>query len=152
MNQGLTKALGDGESSVYKAGYEVGNAATDGLTAAANTLSSILDSDLDSNPTITPVVDLTNIRSSAAVIGGMLGGVVPVGVVDDVNRLSYNMNRPNQNGSLNDVVSSINKLRGDLAEFDRTQYNINGITYDDGSNIAMAVGDLTRAIRIERRI
>ena len=152
MNQGLTKALGDGESSVYKAGYEVGNAATDGLTAAANTLSSILDSDFDSNPTITPVVDLTNIRSSAAVIGGMLGGVVPVGVVDDVNRLSYNMNRPNQNGSLNDVVSSINKLRGDLAEFDRTQYNINGITYDDGSNIATAVGDLTRAIRIERRI
>ena len=152
MNQGLTKALGDGESSVYKAGYEVGHAATDGLTAAANTLSSILDSDLDSNPTITPVVDLTNVRSSAAAIGGMLGGMVPVGVVDDANRLSYNMNRPNQNGSLNDVVSSINKLRGDLAEFDRTQYNINGITYDDGSNIATAVGDLTRAIRIERRI
>ena len=149
---GLTNALDDGQRSSYRSGYALADNAKKGLTKSITALSSVLDLDVDSNPTITPVVDLTNVRSSAAAIGGMLGGMVPVGVVDDANRLSYNMNRPNQNGSLNDVVSSINKLRGDLAEFDRTQYNINGITYDDGSNIATAVGDLTRAIRIERRI
>ena len=44
-------------------------------------------------------------------------------------------------GSLKDTLGS----RGDT-------YNINGVTYDDGSNIADAVGTLVRAARVERRV
>ena len=33
-----------------------------------------------------------------------------------------------------------------------TTYQINGITYDDGSNISNAVETLVRAARMERRI
>jgi hypothetical protein len=33
-----------------------------------------------------------------------------------------------------------------------TTYQVTGITYDDGSNIATAVEDIVRAARIERRI
>ena len=34
----------------------------------------------------------------------------------------------------------------------RNTYHVNGITYDDNSNVASAVKSLVRAARIERRV
>ena len=60
------------------------------------------------------------------------------------------MNR--QNGGNGDVISAIDKLRDDLKNVNHTTYTINGITYDDGSNIAEAVKSIVRAAKVERRI
>jgi hypothetical protein len=58
-----------------------------------------------------------------------------------------------QNGRNNsDVVSAIKALRKDMANMPRESVTINGITYDDGSNIVGAVESLVRAAKIERRI
>ena len=62
------------------------------------------------------------------------------------------MNQRNQNGVNSDVVSAINKLRKDLGNTrGGDTYNVNGVTYDDGSNISNAVKSIVRAARIERR-
>ena len=42
-------------------------------------------------------------------------------------------------------------LRKDIADMPRNSYTINGVTYDDGTNVSDAVGSLVRAIKIERR-
>ena len=53
---------------------------------------------------------------------------------------------------MSDIVSAIDKLRRDVnSSSGTTNYNINGVTYDDGSNISTAVGEIVRAARIERR-
>ena len=58
-----------------------------------------------------------------------------------------------QNGVTNsDIVSAIKDLKDNMPTTGNTSYNINGITYDDGSNIVNAVETLVRAARIERRI
>lgn len=55
--------------------------------------------------------------------------------------------------SAGEVIIAINNLRKDLNNLPRgNTYNINGLTYDDGSNVSEAVKSLIRASRIERRI
>ena len=57
-----------------------------------------------------------------------------------------------QNGPDNsDIVSALKDLKSSMAD-NRPSYIVNGITYDDGSNIVNAVESLVRAARIERRI
>jgi hypothetical protein len=62
------------------------------------------------------------------------------------------MNHRGQNGVDNELVSAINGLRKDLGKTGNTSYTINGVTYDDGSNITDAVKTIVRAARIERRV
>ena len=50
------------------------------------------------------------------------------------------------------VVSAINKLRKDIGNVGGTTNIVNGVTYDDGSNISNAVEAIVRAARIERRV
>ena len=112
-----------------------------------------IDSDMDLNPVITPVLDLDNIRNGAGLIGTMLESSAPVSLLSSVNSINRRMNQQNQNGATNnDVVNSINKLRKDLGDLDRNTYVVEGITYSDGTAVASAVQDLTRAIRMERRV
>lgn len=61
------------------------------------------------------------------------------------------MARNRQNGN-EDVVSAINKLGKSLSGSRGNTYNVNGITYDDGSEISNAVSELVRAARVERRV
>ena len=151
MGQGLVIGMGNETSAVYKAGEELGEGAFNGINDTVNRLGDILGSDLDFNPTIRPVLDLDGISEGAKSIDGMLGASIPIDVLNQAASINRLMNSRIQNGSFNDVVSAIDKLRTGLSELDRTVYQVNGITYDDGSNIATAVGQLVRSARIERR-
>ena len=57
-----------------------------------------------------------------------------------------------QNGSNNDVVSALKDLKRTITKSAKPTYNINGISYDDGSNVSQAVGDLVRAVKVEGRM
>ena len=81
----------------------------------------------------------------------MLDMTPSIGVMANVKSISSSMNR-NQNGVNDDVVYAINKLRKDLSGIDRSSYVIEGITYDDGSNVADAIKTLVRAAKMERRV
>jgi hypothetical protein len=61
------------------------------------------------------------------------------------------MNRRSQNGVNADVISAIDRLRGDMATHRGDTYQINGVTYDDGSNISEAVKVIVREAKIQRR-
>lgn len=67
-------------------------------------------------------------------------------------RAINSMMNENQNGGNSDIVTAIDKLRKDLNNVGGTSYTINGITYDDGSNMANAIQTLTRAAIRERRV
>ena len=152
LGQGLVIGMENEQRAVYKAGYAMGDSAYDGLSATVSRLGDVLSSDLDVNPTIRPVLDLSDVKNGANSINGMLNSSVPMNVLGRVDSISRSMNSRIQNGSFSDVVDAVNKLRTGLSELSTNSYTINGITYDDGSNIAAAVGDLTRAIRLEGRV
>ena len=76
-----------------------------------------------------------------------------VGVRANVGAISSMMNSRGQNGANDDVVSAIDKLRKDLGNIGgNTTYQLNGVTYDDGSNISSAIETIARAAIRGRRI
>lgn len=111
----------------------------------------LINSDIDSQPTIRPVLDLSNVRTGVDAIGSMLGGTSHVGVLANVGSISSMMNGRIQNGDNAEVVSAIKGLRKDISDMPRNTYTVGGITYDDGTNVSEAVKALVRATRIERR-
>ena len=83
-------------------------------------------------------------------MSSLLNNGPSIGVAANLRAIDYGMNSRNQNGVNDDVVSAIDKLRKDMSNNGDT-YNINGITYDDGTNVSEAVKTLIRATTIERR-
>ena len=81
----------------------------------------------------------------------MFGMNPSVKMLANVGSISSMMNK-NQNGTNDDVISAIKDLGSKLIGRSGDTYQINGVTYDDGSNITDAVKTLVRAARVERRI
>lgn len=148
---GFANAFKDYGKLAYNAGSNVANSARNGLSDTISRIGDFIAKDIDNQPTIRPVLDLSDVRSGVGAMGDMLNVGSSVGVLANVGAISASMNSRNQNGGNGDVVSAINKLRTDLGKVGNTNYNINGITYDDGSNITEAVKTIVRAARIERR-
>lgn len=147
----FVNAIGDYESKAYDASSDMAVSARKGLSNAISKIRNLIDSGMDSEPTIRPVLDLSDVESGASAIGRMFNFGSTIGVSANVGAISSMMNQRNQNGTNDDVVSAINKLRKELGNVGGTSYNINGITYDDGSNVADAVGELVHAMKVGRR-
>lgn len=71
-DQGLVKGLKDAASSVEKASEDVGNKALNTLKKSLTDISSAVASDIDINPSIRPVLDLSAIKKDSGLIGGLL--------------------------------------------------------------------------------
>ena len=153
LGEGLVIGINKMGKSVYKAGHNIGEEATNSISNAISSISDIINSDIDAQPTIRPVMDLSDIESGANSINNLLGEDAPINAFANVRSINTMMNRRNQNGANDDVVDAINSLNKKLDNVGgTTSYNINGITYDDGSSVSNAIGELVRAARIERRI
>ena len=106
---------------------------------------------MDVNPVITPVLDLTNVENGASRLNNLLSNrtMSIAGVSGGISKSIGSV----QNGVSNEeIVSAIKDLKNGLGNTSNTTYQINGITYDDGSNITNAVETLVRAAKMERRI
>ena len=148
---GFVNALIDGAKDTFNAGSEMASAAKDGLNEAIGKVLNVFDADMDMNPTIRPVLDLSGVNSGVAAIDGMFNGSHNIGVMSTLSAINTAMSGNRQNGNA-DVISALNKLGKQLGNTRSNTYNINGITYDDGSNVAAALETIVRAARVERRV
>ena len=142
---------------IDKLSYIVGNSvismtksAINGTKDAISRIASIVTNDIDAQPTIRPVLDLSDVRSGANAIGNMLNGRTLSIATRNVGTIN-SMMKYNQNGANSDVISAIEDLGRKLGNTNGNIYNINGITYDDGSGVSDAIETLIRAAKIERR-
>ena len=138
-------------SLVGKSTNTMGQTAIDGVNRAVANIASVIDTDIDSEPTIRPVLDLSDVEYGVSAMNGMFTNQ-SVGVLANVNGISTMMNGRRQNGTNTDIISAIDKFRDDFKHSDRTTYQINGITYDDGSNLRDAIETIIRYANIERRV
>ena len=149
--EGFVNGLITYQNAAANAGSDMAKYATDGLTEAISQIRDTVDADMDVQPTIRPVLDLSDIKNGAGRLSGLLDASPSVGVeanLSAIKRLSQN----NQNGVNDDVVSAIEALGEKFSGMSGNTYTINGITYDDGSNVQAAIETLVRAAKIERRI
>lgn len=151
LDIGLINGIESLGKSVYNAGYDTGDLAVTALSNSIAHISDIINGNLDAQPTIRPVLDLSDVSNGVSTMNSMFGLNPSVALMGNVGAISASMaNR--QNGSNNDVVSAIKDLGSKIKNNSGDTYYLNGITYDDGSNVASAVQTLVRAAQIERRI
>lgn len=106
--------------------------------------------DANAQPTIRPVLDLSDVEAGASKMNDLFNANPLVGAVSKANSIGSSMSN-GQNGDF-DIISAIKDLTNKISEGMGNSYVVNGITYDDGSAVADAVSGLVRAARIERRI
>lgn len=147
----FVNAIADNTKNAYAASEDMANSAKTGLKDAFDKVSRLISGEVDVNPTIKPVLDLTNVRSGANAINGMLGLQPSVGVLATVGAVNSMMNQRSQVASNDDVVYAINKLAKKMDNVGNTTNILNGITYDDGSNIYGAIQEIVRYLKIDGR-
>ena len=148
----FVNAIGDYRDKAYETSAEMASSAKSGLASSLNKIRDVIDGNIDTQPTIRPVLDLSDVRAGASSISEMLNMNSPIGALASASSISAMMGRRNQNGTSDDIISAIKNLSGKLDKASSNVYNINGVTYDDGSNISEAVKSIVRAARVERRV
>ena len=150
LGEGLIIGMHKISDRVYNSSYGLGDSATSGISSAISKVADFVNSDIDAQPTIRPVLDLSDVKSGIGTIGGMFGGQTLSVNTRSVGSIAASMNR-RQNGANDDVISAINGLGRRISESSGDSYTINGISYDDNGNVADAIRTLVRAARIEGR-
>ena len=139
----------------YKSTDAAEGMATSAMKTTRTAMSKVLDAintDMDAQPTIRPVVDLSDVQTGVNAINGLFNTTKSVGVQANLNAIGYSMNAMRQNGKNDDVISAINKLNDKLDGVGNTYNTINGVTYDDGSNVTDAIETLVRYAKIGGRV
>lgn len=151
FTEGLAMGTTDKVGEATSAAEKVANSMLTSATGTLATLSGLLADDIDVNPVIAPVVDLTQARESAALIGGLFGNP-SVGVTSSVlakdAMVSTNNGRPItiQNGtmstteSLGSVTEQLNALTSYL-----TARN-DGPHVSEMESLTEKFGDLAEAV------
>ena len=148
-NEGFVKGIEADAHKSAAAAEGLAYSVIDSMQSSIARISSAINADIDMNPTIRPVLDLSNVEAGARSLNGMLdGSQLSASLSGDMSRSIGTIQNGNNNGEL---LSAIKDLQGNVGNSGDT-YQINGITYDDGSAISSAVQTLIRAAKIERRM
>ena len=147
--KGFINALADYTDKAEYAGQNVAKSAVNGSRNAIGKIVDVLNNGIDAEPTIRPVVDLSDVTKSVSDLNTLFSyeQAMSLGSQIEVTRKAKF-----QNGNANDIISAIDKLDASLSRFRGDTYNLNGITYDDGSVVAEAIKTLVRTTIVEGRI
>lgn len=149
--QGFANGLSQYAGLVSDGAKDLGRSAVDSMSDAISKIRNAIDvNESDFNPVIRPIVDLSEVRASSETLKGLFGNQ-SIALSSNIGAISSMMGNL-QNGNDNkEVITAINKLRKGLEGVRGDTYNVNGITYDDGSEVQNAVRALIRATKVERR-
>lgn len=154
---GMANAIGDYSSTVTNASSSLAGKALAVGQRMLSGISAALDDNGGYRPVITPVLDMSQASRGLDTLNSALdttrtiqvGGIQARGL--SANLATLSMSRNSQNG---DIVSAINGLRKDIQDNPRVTNttNVNGVTYDDGSNVHNAVKELVHAAKVRKRV
>ena len=150
--EGFAQGIVRGTKYVIAASRKMANTSIDTTENALNKIASLNLDSINTDPTIRPVVDLSNVSAGADKIASMLNLNPSVGLAANLGAINSAMNSRNQNDSNQDVINALKDVKRAITKSAKPTYNINGITYDDGSNVSNAVSDLVRAVKVEGRV
>lgn len=148
FGQGLGLGIHELSNYVASEGKSLAETALDSVNGTINNIQSMMYSDDRNTLTITPVLNLDRVQNGVNSMKGLFNSVSNIGYTPSIAGTNYRMSNRYNDSTRSDLVNAINGLNGTSVN---NTYNVNGITYDDGSNVAAAVGSLIRAAKIDRR-
>ena len=152
VNEGFAKGLTKYSRWTSSAATNLAENVIDTVSNPLSRLSSIIDGNIDANPTITPVLDLSNVERNSRRIGDLVSSNGALSLsTDNANLMTKSIGQIQNGPDNSDIVSALKDLKASMSD-NRPSYTVNGITYDDGTNVSKAIETLVRAAKIERRI
>lgn len=148
---GFANGIWDKGTEVTRSTAHVGRLALESIQHTVNLISQVANDEIDITPTVRPVVDLSDIKRNGNRISDYLNLSPTVTIEDSLGKISQISDARRNDTTNSDLLYALRELKDTVNTTPSNTYNINGITYDDGSNVAAAVGSLIRAARIERR-
>lgn len=129
-----------------KAGQELAAQSIDGTKLGLSRINRIFDS-LDANPIITPKIDLSGIEQGAVNMRSMFNDAINV-----TARAAGSVTVSERKDSISDLTSAIRDLTiGNSEKPTGNSYTINGLNYNEGSDVADAIETLIHATVIQGR-
>ena len=150
LGEGLVIGMESMSKAVYNAGHSMGESAADSITSYAVKMADIFSQDLDVKPVIAPVVDLSNVKSGIRMANGLLTNAI-ADTTATVSVMGASVDRRRRADENGELTAAIKKLNNNLGRVGNTYNTIDGITYDNGSQISEAIETIVRAARVERR-
>ena len=148
--EGMAQGIEHESWMVRDAATSMANDAVQGTSRAIAKIANLVSTDIDTQPTIRPVLDLSDVSKGANYLNGLFETNPSIGVMSNVHTISSMMNN-RQNGSNDDVIAAIHDLGKQINKSSGDTYSINGITYTGDSDVSDAIRTLVRAVRIEGR-
>lgn len=94
----FVNAISDYEDASYNAGRNVAYMAKNGLSSAVMRISDLIDSGIDTEPTIRPVLDLSDVENKAVRLNALLSRTQAVKAGAEITEYSHRNGLENQNG------------------------------------------------------
>ena len=129
--------------------YSLDTTATRGLNKAMSQANNIIESGMGSQQTIRPVLDLNDIISDTNEIGNLFGA--NKAVLSELGPVESSINKIQNRRSDDSLLTAILDLKNTLQNASGDTYNINGVSYDNGSEVQAAIETIVRAAILERR-
>lgn len=151
--QGLAKGLDDNADKVDDPATRLARRAIDTVSNTISAISNALNGEIDTSLVITPVMDLSNVNNGVKTIRDMIAENNKFSInADATGAITSSIGTIQNRNESEQIIAALKELKGSINGNGNTTYQINGVTYDDGSNVSDAVATLVRAARIERRI
>ena len=150
LGEGLVIGIRQMGDKVYSAGSSLGSDATKSISSAISNISNLVSGDLDVQPTIRPVLDLSDVRSGANSISSLLGAGSSISLMSDVTSIGSAMNARGQNGVNSDIVSAIDSLRKDIGKLEELPITLTVLLMMTEAMFPMQLKYLLEQQRLER--
>lgn len=147
--EGYVIGIDSYQDKAYQSGKEMANASMNGLRKSINNITDYVSDNIDVRPVISPVLDLSQLSKQSKGVGRILD-LNPSLSASSLSRTTR-FGRSNRNPN-SEIVSALKDLKQSVVNNAGNTYVIDGITYDDGSNVSNAVQALIRHTRIEGRV
>ena len=142
---GFINAIQERIPDSYSAGSDIADSARQGLTNAISRINGFVDENIDANPTIRPVLDLSELTKEAQAIDGMFGANQTIFLARN-SSAGFNANRSSTKEMRvdnTDVISEIGSLKEEVAGLNDVIRNMK-VVMDTGA----LVGSITAPMNV----
>lgn len=129
--EGFADGFINGSDHVASAGEDVANTMIETTSGLLGNLSYLLTNDIDADPVITPVLDLTNVTKGAEQLNALLGNDRTIGIDASGANVSANMANPNK--EVIDALQNRVDLTGIQNQITNLQTAINNVNTTVGN-------------------
>lgn len=145
---GFVNGLADYAEKSYAAGANMADYATDGLSNAMSIVADLLNGDMDTQPTIRPVLDLSNVMHGAEQLDSLFYPQRTIGLAGQASLAfaeSGRNGRTTVNVDNDDVVEELRALRSEMAEMTERMERMR-VVLDTGTLVGEMAGPMDNAL------